>query len=521
MEPSISEPDEEAVRAQARVGALIAGKWKVERVLGIGGMATVYQAVHEHNGRKVALKILHDHLCHLDDVRERFMQEAHAANRIQHKGAVLALDDGELENGAPYLVLDFLEGQSLDRRWRKNNQLLSVEEVFAVAEQLLDVLESAHKNGVLHRDIKPENVFLTDTGEVKLLDFGISHVTGVDRTHKTELGSMMGTPAFMAPEQARGRWGEMDARSDIFAVGASMYTLVSGHTIHDAETANELLLKVMTERVADVRKVAPHVPDKAAKVINRAVSFYKEDRYQSAFDMKVAVAAVNETLGGGFRSYYRTDGFGGRSSTIPPGMPSQVSTYRPVISSEPSAIPGRGVSRRILLAGAAALLMTLTAAFSYHYFRTPSPVKTITFSPVADAAKEGDFSALDVSSKATNQPGASTGITLEEIESSEALVRKRQAEKSRAARSWVPRKRPASAIAPKPSPTSAAIPLEAQSSTEAQTSAEAQDSPQDVSAEFEPAQVPETQKAPAAEETPEPEKDLKTETVFDPLSRRR
>lgn len=499
VEPSLSEPDEQVAHAEARVGTLVGGKWRVHRVLGVGGMAAVYEAVHQHNQRKVAIKILHSHLCHLEDVRERFMQEAHAANRVQHRGAVPALDDGELENGAPYLVLDFLDGQSLDRRWRRSHHRLSVEEVFAVSEQLLDILEAAHKNGVLHRDIKPENVFLTSEGEVKLLDFGISRITGVDRSHKTELGSMMGTPAFMAPEQARGRWTEMDARSDLFAVGASMYTLLSGRTIHDAETANELLLKVMTEPVPDIRGVAPHIPDFAAKVVNKAVSFNKEDRYQTAFEMKLAVASVNATFGRGLKSLLNQDDFAMRTSSIPP-LPILGSTHRPVTFAEKSLIYATGDRFGKVWKGAiVAALMTTTAAFSYYYFRTPSPVKTITFSPVAGSDATGRVPNTDVMGAANR--GADdqlAGITLEEIETA-ASARKERERKQR----WAPPPAARAKASADSSPT-AAEPAPATSPVE-QSQASA------TSAS--PAPPP----APPVQETA----NEKPEVVFDPLSRRR
>ena len=388
VDPSSPEPenqaDEQLERAQQRVGSLIGGKWRIERVLGVGGMASVYRAVHRHNQRKVAIKVLHDELSRMQDVRERFRLEGHAANRVGHPGAVPALDDGVLENGTPYLVLDFLEGQSLDRRWKKNNQALSVEEVFAVSEQLLDILEAAHRNGVLHRDIKPENVILTTAGEVKLLDFGISSVTGVDRTHKTELGATMGTPAFMSPEQARGRWLELDARADLFAVGATMYTLLSGEIIHQADTANELLLKLMTEPVSDVSQVAPHVPEFAAQVVRRALAFEKENRYQSAAEMKQAVHEVNAHFGRGMASLLSHDDVGPRSSTAQLSFSTHGSTHRPVMSSDVSQITASDFASapKRWAPAVVAALMALTAVFSFLYFRTSATSEPTQFSPV-------------------------------------------------------------------------------------------------------------------------------------------
>src|SRR5579883_2958914 len=239
--------DPQALRARARVGVVLHDKWKLDGLLGVGGMAAVYSATHR-NGKRVAVKMLHAEFSQNEEVRKRFLQEGYAANTIAHDGAVSVLDDDVTDDGAAFLVMELLEGETLEQRWERSGQRLPVREVLEEAHQLLDVLAAAHAKNVVHRDIKPENLFLTKAGVLKVLDFGIAKVfeQRAARPTATRAGMVMGTPAFMAPEQARARWDEVDARTDLWAVGATMFTLVSGHYVHDAPSANEQLIASAT-----------------------------------------------------------------------------------------------------------------------------------------------------------------------------------------------------------------------------------------------------------------------------------
>lgn len=420
--------NEELARARLRVGLLIGGKWRVERVLGIGGMASVYYAVHQHNQRQVAIKILHQEFCHQNESRERFAQEARAANRVNHRGAVPVLDDGVLDDGTPYMVMDFLDGQSLQQRWEHADQWLSVEEVFGVAARLLEILEAAHAAGVLHRDIKPENIFLTSEGEVKLLDFGISKMSGSEQTHKTQVGTTMGTPSFMSPEQARGRWDELDPRADLFSVGATMYALLSGRAIHEAETANELLLKVMTEPAQDLRQVAPHVPEIAAQVVNRALAFNKKNRYASAAEMGLAVREVHARFNRGLRTLLSEDEFFITASRTSPALSSDRSTHRPVMFSKfqlDSLTPKMLNKRQKWTLASVALLMTITGVVSYskvssHDLHDISPVIAATEPKVEQESPDTTHKRISLP-----EPGA---VDLSELPEEEARQEARQKE---------------------------------------------------------------------------------------------
>jgi serine/threonine protein kinase len=204
-------------RANARVGRVVGKRWRLDALLGIGGMAAVYAATHR-NGRPVAVKILHPELSRDDALRARLLREGYLANTIGHEGVVAILDDGiDDEDDSVFLVMERLEGETLDERLRREDDALPVEEAVRITEALLDVLVAAHAKGVIHRDLKPANVFLTKDGTLKVLDFGLARgAPSADATAgdaKPSLHGVVGTPAYMAPEQARGLWERVDARA--------------------------------------------------------------------------------------------------------------------------------------------------------------------------------------------------------------------------------------------------------------------------------------------------------------------
>jgi serine/threonine-protein kinase len=277
------------VAAEERIGRVLSGKWRLDRLLGVGGMAAVYEATHR-NGKRVAVKMLHAAWATAAEAKQRFLQEAYAANAVRHEGVVSVIDDGETEEGETYLLMDLLLGETLEARWMRCGQRLPLSEVLATAETILEVLGAAHAAGIVHRDIKPENVFVTDGGAIKVLDFGIAYVRELaGAARRTQTGSTMGTPAFMAPEQARGRWDEVDARSDVWAVGAVMFSLLSGRCVHEGETANEVLLAAMTQQAPPLAEGCPDVPPEVAAVVDRALSFERDARWPDAAQMLAAL----------------------------------------------------------------------------------------------------------------------------------------------------------------------------------------------------------------------------------------
>ena len=275
----------------ARIGTTLGERWTLDRVLGSGGMATVYAATHR-NGKRVAIKVLRPELSAIEEVRARFQREGHAANALDHPGAVEVHDDGVTDDGAAFLVLELLEGETLEARRRGG--VLPVVEVLGYAAELLDVLAAAHAKGIIHRDIKPDNLFLTKDGRLKVLDFGIARVREAGTAPGTRVGSIMGTPAFMAPEQARARWDAVDARTDLWAVGATLFALLSGRLVHEADTANEELALACTQAAPSLAEVAPRLSAAVVALVDRALQPRPADRWQSACEMQ---AAVRQLLG--------------------------------------------------------------------------------------------------------------------------------------------------------------------------------------------------------------------------------
>ncbi len=274
-------------RAVGRVGNVINGKWRIDARLGSGGMATVYAATHR-NGTRAALKMLHTQLSRDEGTRARFLREGYVANAVGHPGVVQVLDDDVAEDGAAILVLELLEGETIEARRMRFGGSLPVDEVLDLADQALDALGAAHEKGIVHRDVKPDNVFVTHEGTVKLLDFGLAHMKDA-QAEATKTGVTIGTPEFMPPEQALGRRNEIDARSDVWGLGATLFTAITGEYVHHASTLHEQLVASATQRARPIRQLAPHVDREVAAVIDRALELEMDDRWPSAREMQDAL----------------------------------------------------------------------------------------------------------------------------------------------------------------------------------------------------------------------------------------
>ncbi len=285
---NLSFPDPRPI-AQMRVGQVLNDKWTIDRLIDVGGMAAVYSGTHR-NGKRVAIKMLHPFIAAQADVRERFLREGYVANQIDHPGVVSILDDDVTPDGAAFLVMELLEGESVERWMDRVGGTLPLSDVLAIADQVLDVLSRFHARGVIHRDIKPANLFVTKSGHVKVLDFGLARLRDGKRTGApTAVGIVLGTASYMPPEQARGRSDEVEARSDVFAVGAVMFRALTGRLIHDARTATGRLLQAVREPVTSLGVAAPQTPAWVVAIVDKALAFEKADRWANASDMRLAI----------------------------------------------------------------------------------------------------------------------------------------------------------------------------------------------------------------------------------------
>lgn len=278
------------LQPETLVGKVLRNRWTLERVIGAGGTAAVYAATHR-NGARVAIKILHPDLRADPGIRYRFLQEGYIANRIGVPDVVKVIDD-DIEGDLVYLVMELLEGASVEVLRERAGGRLAVADVVEIGCRLLAVLEAGHARGVLHRDIKPANLFRTvDPIGFKVLDFGLASILGARPTPDEDAlggGGFIGTPAFMAPEQARREEERLDERTDLWAVGATLFTLLSGQFVYPGRSSKELLQSARDRQARSLREQLTEVSRELVAMVDRALAFEPEARFQSAAEMKQA-----------------------------------------------------------------------------------------------------------------------------------------------------------------------------------------------------------------------------------------
>jgi serine/threonine protein kinase len=256
------------------------GHCRIERKLGAGGMGAVYLAHHTGLNKPIAIKVLPAELASNSEFIARFQREARLAARLEHPNVVQVYDVGS-EQGVHYITMQYIEGRSLDGIL-KDKKKFSVGESVAIARRVAVALVAAHKLGIVHRDIKPANILLSKDGLIKVADFGLAKDTDSNRT-LSGTGQIVGTPYYMSPEQAQGL--NVDARSDLYSLGATMYHLITGRKPFDAPTPISIVLKHVSEEPVPPCKIDPSIPENVSAVIGRMMAKKPEARHQSAEEL--------------------------------------------------------------------------------------------------------------------------------------------------------------------------------------------------------------------------------------------
>jgi serine/threonine-protein kinase len=294
----------------SRLQDLLAGAYRLERELGRGGMATVFLAHDLRHDRPVALKVLHPELAATLGP-ERFLREIKLAARLQHPHILTVLDSGVSEAGTAtegrryyWFTMPYVEGENLRDRLERETQL-PVEVALRLAGEAAQALEYAHTQGVIHRDIKPENLLITRDGDLLVADFGVARTLANDEQRLTETGMAVGTPAYMSPEQSTaGR--TLDARTDVYALGAVLYEMLAGEPPFTGPTAQVIIAKRMRGTVPSVRTVRPAISEAVDQVVRRALAPVPADRFGTMAELRIAIDRLRAGGGEALRSTPRT-----------------------------------------------------------------------------------------------------------------------------------------------------------------------------------------------------------------------
>jgi hypothetical protein len=380
-------------------GTLVAGKLRIVRLLGTGGMGAVYEVEHELTKHRRALKLLHARYKVYPELIQRFLREASAAGRIGNPHIAETFDAGELETGDPYLVMELLKGETVADFLRRK-QRLTISEAAELVRQACTGVQAAHDAGIVHRDLKPENLFVVERDHrpfVKILDFGISKfdpaLTGGEMSTTRE-GTSLGTPLYMPPEQVRGD-KRVDSRADIYALGVILYECVTGARPYEAETLAHLAVLIHEGKAVPIAEARPDAPPAFAELVHKAMANKPELRFASARELGDALASFTGSVVG------PTVGWPGRGPALdqpkssaqrPPAGPSHDAAVS--VTQETWQPPRRSLFP-LVLAGVAVLVLIGGVIFGLlPAGRSPSP----TAAPSAGATTPDEARASGASS---------------------------------------------------------------------------------------------------------------------------
>jgi serine/threonine-protein kinase len=261
------------------IGSMLGSKYRVEKLLGHGGMGAVYLAENVDIGRKVAIKVLHADFANDPGILQRFRMEARATAAIGHPGIVDVLDLGTTNEGSEFIVMERLEGETLGAKIKRAQTGLPPGELVPIICDVLDALAAAHEKKIVHRDLKPENIFLTDrpVKAAKILDFGISKFAGTEDVSLTRTGTVMGSPLYMSPEQARGA-KDINHSTDLYSIGAILYEGLAGVPPFTGATYNEVIANVLMEKHKPLVELKPELSPAISAVVDSLLAKYPSDR---------------------------------------------------------------------------------------------------------------------------------------------------------------------------------------------------------------------------------------------------
>jgi len=396
---------------QVTVGTVIAGKYRLDARLGSGGMGTVWSCTHLALGERMAVKIVSTSTALSQDVRSRFSREARAAARLKSRFSVQVFDSGELPLGTPYIVMEYLDGETLRQHLRRVTRLPLAETV-GILTQVARGLERAHEAGIVHRDIKPDNIFLAQTSDdglvAKVFDFGVVKLVDAANATETVAGTFVGTPQFMSPEQAMGQ-PDVDYRTDIYSLGVLAYRMLTGRGLYEATSIPALLLQICNGPLPKMREVLPDLPADVESWFERTCARERDLRFSSASEcieallvaagMSASKLALDSSSASGLHSGSH------RVRDFPYAIPVSTTPVPPPLAMEERPVTGgrAGLSWRSV----ALVVGVLATVVSPVLFRWPrEPHAEVVRSP---SVQRGESTAADVAPSAAPATNATPG----------------------------------------------------------------------------------------------------------------